>query len=109
MPLNRTNRITGLLLDVPDDGRALHERLTAAIRAAILAGRLGPGDALPPSRVLAEELNCSRWVVNEAYVQLVAEGHLTARQGSGTRVAPHAPTRPAVPPAGVSARAPSPI
>ncbi|GAA3447677.1 PLP-dependent aminotransferase family protein [Planomonospora venezuelensis] len=109
MPSNRTNRITGLLLDVPGDGRALHERLTAAIRTAILAGRLGPGDALPPSRALAEELSCSRWVVNEAYTQLVAEGHLTARQGSGTRVAPDVPARPAVPPERTSTRAPSPV
>ncbi|MBG0819442.1 PLP-dependent aminotransferase family protein [Planomonospora sp. ID91781] len=109
MPTNRTNRITGLLLDVPDDGRALHERLTAAIRAAVLAGRLGPGDALPPSRALAEELSCSRWVVNEAYAQLVAEGHLTARQGSGTRVAPEASTRPAAPPAVPAARASFPV
>jgi GntR family transcriptional regulator/MocR family aminotransferase len=109
MSSNQANRITGLLLDVPDDGRPLHERLTAAIRAAVLAGRLGPGDALPPSRALAEELSCSRWVVNEAYVQLVAEGHLTARQGSGTRVAPGMPARPAVRPARPSARAPSPV
>ncbi|GGS57011.1 GntR family transcriptional regulator [Planobispora rosea] len=109
MPLNRTNRITGLLLDVPDDGRALHERLTAAIRGAILAGRLSPGDALPPSRALAQELSCSRWVVNEAYGQLVAEGHLTARQGSGTRVAPDVPARSAVPPAVPPVRAPSPV
>ncbi|MEH0467499.1 PLP-dependent aminotransferase family protein [Streptomyces sp. B21-097] len=109
MPLNRTNRVTGLLLDLPDDGRALHERLTAAIRSAILAGRLAPGDALPPSRALAEELSCSRWVVNEAYVQLVAEGHLTARQGSGTRVAPDVSTRPAVPPVVLPAQAPAPV
>ncbi|MGQ4365943.1 MocR-like pyridoxine biosynthesis transcription factor PdxR [Streptomyces sp. SAS_272] len=109
MPVKQTNHVTGLLLDVPDDGRALHERLTAAIRNAILAGRLTPGDALPPSRALAEELNCSRWVVNEAYVQLVAEGHLVARQGSGTRVAPDVSTTPAVSPVARPAQAPAPV
>jgi GntR family transcriptional regulator/MocR family aminotransferase len=85
---NRTNYVTGLLLELPDDGRALHSRLTSAIKAAIVAGRLTSGHLLPPSRVLAADLGCSRWVVNEAYAQLAAEGHLQTLQGSGTRVAP---------------------
>ncbi len=42
--------------------------------------------AVPPSRALAEELGCSRWVVTEAYAQLIAEGYLSARMGSATRV-----------------------
>jgi len=65
----------------------MHERLVDAIKAAIAGGRLAPGHLLPSSRTLAGELGCSRWVVNEAYTQLVAEGHLQARQGSRTRVA----------------------
>ncbi len=64
-----------------------HAWLAAALRADIGAGRLRPGDRLPPSRVLAEELALSRWVVTEAYAQLMAEGYLTARVGSGTLVA----------------------
>jgi len=31
---------------------------------------------LPPSRSLAAELGCSRWVVTEAYSQLIAQGYL---------------------------------
>ncbi|MEU7524202.1 winged helix-turn-helix domain-containing protein [Saccharothrix sp. NPDC042600] len=55
-------------------GRApLHDRLAHALRAVIRDGRLAEGDAVPPSRALAEELGCSRWVVTEAYGQLVAE------------------------------------
>ena len=46
---------------------------------------LAPGAALPPSRVLARELDVSRSVVAEAYEQLVTEGYLQARGGSGTR------------------------
>jgi GntR family transcriptional regulator/MocR family aminotransferase len=57
--------------------------------AAIVEGRLAPGHLLPPSRALAAELGCSRWVVNEAYTQLAAEGQLQTRQGSGTRVTNH--------------------
>jgi GntR family transcriptional regulator/MocR family aminotransferase len=51
---------------------------------------------LPPSRVLARELGISRSVVVQAYGDLTADGHLEARQGSGTRVAAprDAPARP---------------
>ncbi|MFC5667165.1 PLP-dependent aminotransferase family protein [Kitasatospora misakiensis] len=83
---DRTNRATGLLIEVSEDGGSLYERLTSGIRAAIAEGRLAPGHLLPPSRALAAELGCSRWVVNEAYTQLAAEGSLQTRQGSGTRV-----------------------
>jgi GntR family transcriptional regulator/MocR family aminotransferase len=64
----------------------LHVRLTAAIRAAIRAGRLPLGAALPPSRTLATDLRVSRWTVTQAYSQLVTEGYLAGRTGSATRV-----------------------
>jgi GntR family transcriptional regulator/MocR family aminotransferase len=64
----------------------LHRRLAAAIRAAIRDGRLPVGAALPPSRMLAADLSVSRWTVTEAYGQLIAEGYLTGRTGSATRV-----------------------
>ncbi len=75
------------LLDLGDTALGpLHSRLSAALRDAIRAGRLPNGAVLPPSRHLASELRCSRWVVTEAYEQLVAEGYLESRVGSGTRV-----------------------
>ncbi|KOX34875.1 GntR family transcriptional regulator [Saccharothrix sp. NRRL B-16348] len=94
------------MLEVGGRGR-LHDRLAHALRAAIRDGRLAEGAAVPPSRALAEDLGCSRWVVTEAYGQLVAEGYLTARVGSATRVswspvtadrprAQRAPARPAI-------------
>ncbi len=64
----------------------LHVRLAAALREAIRSGRLADGAALPPSRALAADLRCSRWVVTQAYGQLLAEGYLRARTGSATRV-----------------------
>ncbi len=64
----------------------LHMRLAAAIRAAIRAGRLPVGAALPPSRMLAADLGVSRWTVTEAYGQLITEGYLTGKTGSATRV-----------------------
>jgi GntR family transcriptional regulator / MocR family aminotransferase len=64
----------------------LHLRLAGAIRDAIQSGRLPAGALLPPTRMLAKEFRCSRWVVSEAYAQLGAEGYLATRIGSGTRV-----------------------
>ncbi len=87
MPDSQTNSGWDVLLDLTAAGAGTrNERLKRALRAAIRSGRLPTGAALPPSRLLAADLGCSRWVVTEAYAQLVAEGYLEARTGSGTRV-----------------------
>ncbi|PRB13660.1 PLP-dependent aminotransferase family protein [Microbacterium sp. MYb62] len=79
------------LLDLEAEGTEarppLRDRVESALRRAIDEGRLAAGSAVPPSRTLAETLGVSRWVVTEAYGQLVAEGVLDARIGSATRVA----------------------
>lgn len=74
-----------LLLDL----RGSHRRsdLEAVLRDAIRSGRLTAGTSLPSSRSLAAELGVARNTVADAYGQLVAEGWLASRQGSGTRVA----------------------
>ncbi|MEV5790724.1 MULTISPECIES: PLP-dependent aminotransferase family protein [unclassified Streptomyces] len=61
--------------------------LTSALREAVRSGRLAPDTRLPPYRSLAADLGVARNTVADAYAELVAEGWLTARQGSGTRVA----------------------
>jgi GntR family transcriptional regulator/MocR family aminotransferase len=61
--------------------------LETALRDAVRTGRLGPGTRLPSSRALAADLGLARNTVAEVYSQLVAEGWLTARTGSGTSVA----------------------
>jgi GntR family transcriptional regulator / MocR family aminotransferase len=102
----QTNLAWGALLDL-GEGRAgpLHARLSAALREAVRDGRLPPGSALPPSRDLAAELGCSRWVVTEAYAQLAAEGYVDGRVGSGTRVRPLGPAATGhLPPAPASTR-----
>ncbi len=97
--VSQTNFAWATLLDVGGDGPGrLHDRLARALRAAIRDGRLPEGAAVPPSRALAEELGCSRWVVTEAYGQLIAEGYLSARVGSATRVAWSPDTSPDAPP-----------
>ncbi|MFI6036895.1 PLP-dependent aminotransferase family protein [Streptomyces sp. NPDC051315] len=71
--------------------------LIRALREAVRSGRLAPGTRLPPYRSLAADLGVARNTVADAYAELVAEGWLTARQGSGTRVAERAePLRHAV-------------
>ncbi|MFF6784323.1 aminotransferase class I/II-fold pyridoxal phosphate-dependent enzyme [Streptomyces sp. NPDC012510] len=64
--------------------------LIRALRDAVRGGRLAPGTRLPPYRSLAADLGIARNTVADAYAELVAEGWLTARQGSGTRVAERA-------------------
>jgi GntR family transcriptional regulator/MocR family aminotransferase len=76
-----------LLLGAVAPGQVRRAALEQALREAVRAGRLRPGARLPSSRALAAELRCSRRLVAEAYGQLVAEGFLVARHGSGTRVA----------------------
>ncbi|AXG55281.1 GntR family transcriptional regulator [Streptomyces lincolnensis] len=69
-------------------GEGRRAGLERALRDAVREGRLTTGTRLPATRRLAEELGVSRGTVKAAYDQLVAEGYLTAQQGSGTRVAP---------------------
>ena len=64
--------------------------LIRALREAVRSGRLAPGTRLPPYRSLAADLGVARNTVAGAYAELVAEGWLTARQGSGTQVAERA-------------------
>jgi GntR family transcriptional regulator/MocR family aminotransferase len=88
MAADQSNRVTGLLVAWDPDGEGpAHQRLAAALRLQVDHGHLRPGERLPPSRALAEELGLSRWVVTEAYDQLKAEGYLAGRVGSGTVVA----------------------
>jgi GntR family transcriptional regulator / MocR family aminotransferase len=72
---------------VLDRAAPLRAQLERELREAIRCGRLRAGGKLPPSRLLADQLEISRGVVVEAYSQLVAEGYLVARSGDGTRIA----------------------
>ncbi|KUO21725.1 MocR-like pyridoxine biosynthesis transcription factor PdxR [Streptomyces dysideae] len=77
----------GVDLHLEPTGPGLRRGLTDALREAVRTGRLAPGTRLPSSRSLATDLGIARNTVVEAYAELVAEGWLTARQGSATRVA----------------------
>ncbi len=64
----------------------LHRQLYAEIRGAVLSGRLAAGARLPSTRSLAADLGVSRNTVAAAFDQLMAEGYLEGKVGSGTFV-----------------------
>ncbi|MET7372690.1 PLP-dependent aminotransferase family protein [Micromonospora arida] len=93
----RTASVIGVDLHLDLTGPGLRAGLADALREAIRTGRLVPGTRLPSSRSLAADLGVARNTVADTYAELVAEGWITARQGSGTRVAKRAEPRGAAP------------
>ncbi len=69
--------------DVP-----LHQQVSAALRAAIASGELGPGARVENEIDLATRLGLSRPTVRRAMEDLVHAGLVTRRRGSGTIVSP---------------------
>jgi GntR family transcriptional regulator/MocR family aminotransferase len=79
----------GLTPIIPLDRRLakpLHRQLYDGYRAAIVDGRLRPGQRLPSTRTLAIELGVSRMPVVLAFEQLVTEGYVQSRVGAGSYV-----------------------
>ncbi len=68
-------------------GRTLSDQLYDGIQQAIITAQFMAGQRMPSSRELAEQLQISRAIVTDCYAQLVSEGYLDARAGSGTFVA----------------------
>ncbi len=65
---------------------ALHRQIYDQVRELVLDGRLAPGTRLPSTRALARDLGCSRNTAVLAFEQLLSEGYLEGRRGSGTYV-----------------------
>lgn len=61
-------------------------QLVQQMRSLIVSRRIEQGLRLPSSRDLANDLSLARKTVVSAYDQLIAEGYLSARSGSGTFV-----------------------
>ena len=99
MAIERTTSGPEVLLTLDRAGGGLlRGQLEQVLRAAVRAGRLPAGCRLPSTRALAADLGVSRGLVVEAYAQLVGEGYLEARSGSGTRVAGGMVARPSAEP-----------
>ncbi|HEX4851472.1 MAG TPA: PLP-dependent aminotransferase family protein, partial [Puia sp.] len=69
----------------------LYIQLYQQIRQSILNGQLRRGDRIPASRNLAKKLEVSRVIVNQAYEQLILEGYILGKTGSGTFVSDQVP------------------
>ena len=74
-----------------DSDQPIHRQVREGLRRAILDGRLRPGQRIPSTRTLAVDLGVSRLPVLSAYEQLLHEGYLTGRTGSGTYVSDAVP------------------
>lgn len=74
-----------------DPSQPIYRQIYDSIRRNILEGRAAPGTRLPASRQMAESLGVSRMTVINAYDQLLAEGYLEGKRGSGTFVASKLP------------------
>ena len=68
-------------------GKPIYEQITEQIKALIISGELGEGDALPSMRLLAKELRISVITTKRAYEEQEREGFLTSITGKGSFVA----------------------
>ena len=66
----------------------IYDQITRQVKALILAGGLGEGEALPSMRLLARDLRISVITTKRAYEELEREGFITTVPGKGCFVAP---------------------
>ena len=66
-------------------------QIVHGLTAEICRGRLSPGEVLPGSREMAEELGVNRKTVIVAYDELIAQGWLTSQGTKGTFVSEKLP------------------
>ncbi len=73
-----------LTIQLTDPGeKRLYQQIYEYIRDEIRKGKLLPGERLPSTRLLAENLQVARSTVETAYGQLAAEGYVEARPCRG--------------------------
>ncbi len=70
----------------PDSRQPVYKQVSEALKLAILAGRLKPGEKLPSTRDLADSISVSRFTVIRSYEELSAQGYIQTTSGSGTFV-----------------------
>lgn len=73
--------------------RGLADQIHGQLRDAIRSGRLAAGQQLPPSRLLADQLQVSRKTVAQAYAKLTFDRLIVTQVGAGTFVAARLPQR----------------
>ncbi|MFB0506434.1 MAG: FadR/GntR family transcriptional regulator [Thermodesulfobacteriota bacterium] len=71
---------------IPVRKKKIFDEVYDQLISLISSGKLGPGEQLPPERVLARELKVSRQSIREALKKAESKGLITVRQGEGTFV-----------------------
>ena len=66
-----------------DSRKHLYDQIYTFIADAVRRGELQQGERLPSTRILAANLDVSRSTVQIAYDQLLAEGYIVSKRGSG--------------------------
>ena len=79
-----------MIIRLDEHAGPLFEQIAAAIRRAIAAGTLKPGDGLPPARALAASLSINMHTVLRAFGVLRDEGLISLRRRQGAIVLPAA-------------------
>ncbi len=70
----------------PRDGLPIYRQIVNQIKYLVAAGRLAPGEELPPIRALAQQLVINPNTVARAYLELEQAGLVAKRHGSGTYI-----------------------
>src|SRR5262245_60055824 len=70
------------------DGAPIYVQIVQQVKYLVAAGRLQPGEELPPIRALAERLLINPNTVARAYRELERLGVVTKRSTAGTFVSP---------------------
>jgi GntR family transcriptional regulator len=70
----------------PSDGVPIYLQIVNQVKYLVAAGRLLPGEELPPIRVLAQKLQVNPNTVARAYRELEVAGVVTKRRTAGTYV-----------------------
>jgi GntR family transcriptional regulator/MocR family aminotransferase len=90
-----SKKSTGILLAglkiLKDSETPLYRQLYEQFREMILDKRLRAGNRLPSTRTLSTEMGISRTMITLSFEQLILEGYLVGRPGSGTFVADTVP------------------
>ena len=69
-----------------NDGVPIYHQIVTQVKHLVAAGRLKPGQELPPIRLLAQQLLINPNTVARAYRELEAAGIVSSRRGAGTHV-----------------------
>jgi GntR family transcriptional regulator len=86
-PITELSTNTPFRNGIPEDGR-IPQYFQAKLLIAAIIGQLGIGVPIPTERSLAARLGMARETIRNATEELIVEGKLIRKHGSGTYVAP---------------------